>query len=94
VLAEAAALHGLSVDALRDARASASTRAVDEIREELRARLVELRGLGKLLEAQRLEQRTTFDLEMMSEMGYCRGIENYSRYLSGSQRRRTAAVPV
>ncbi len=57
--------------------------AVDEIREELRARLVELRGLGKLLEAQRLEQRTTFDLEMMSEMGYCAGIENYSRYLSG-----------
>src|SRR6187402_1012891 len=57
--------------------------AVDQIREELRERLVELRGLGKLLEAQRLEQRTTFDLEMMSEMGYCAGIENYSRYLSG-----------
>ena len=57
--------------------------AVDEIRNELRERLRELRGLGKLLEAQRLEQRTTFDLEMMAEMGYCAGIENYSRYLSG-----------
>src|SRR5262245_45826732 len=57
--------------------------AVEQIREELRDRLAELRGAGKLLEAQRLEQRTTFDLEMMMEMGYCAGIENYSRYLSG-----------
>src|SRR4026209_3037008 len=57
--------------------------AVDQIREELRDRLNELRGAGKLLEAQRLEQRTKFDLEMMMEMGYCAGIENYSRYLSG-----------
>jgi len=57
--------------------------AVEQIREELRDRLIELRGIGKLLEAQRLEQRTTFDLEMMMEMGYCAGIENYSRYLSG-----------
>jgi excinuclease ABC subunit B len=57
--------------------------AVEQIRDELRERLAELRGMGKLLEAQRLEQRTTFDLEMMMEMGYCAGIENYSRYLSG-----------
>ena len=57
--------------------------AVDQIRDELRDRLAELRAAGKLLEAQRLEQRTTFDLEMMMEMGYCAGIENYSRYLSG-----------
>ena len=57
--------------------------AVDQIRDELRSHLAELRGAGKLLEAQRLEQRTTFDLEMMMEMGYCAGIENYSRYLSG-----------
>jgi excinuclease ABC subunit B len=57
--------------------------AVEQIREELRERLDELRRMGKLLEAQRLEQRTTFDLEMMMEMGYCAGIENYSRYLSG-----------
>ncbi len=57
--------------------------AIAEIREELRGRLVELRGLDKLVEAQRLEQRCTFDLEMMMEMGYCSGIENYSRYLSG-----------
>jgi excinuclease ABC subunit B len=57
--------------------------AVDEIREELRTRLAELHGAGKLLEAQRLQQRTLFDLEMMHEVGYCAGIENYSRYLSG-----------
>jgi len=57
--------------------------AVDQIREELRVRLAELRETGKLLEAQRLEQRTRFDMEMMKEVGYCAGIENYSRYLSG-----------
>jgi len=57
--------------------------AMDQIREELRERLSELRGLGKELEAQRLEQRTRFDLEMIQELGYCSGIENYSRYLSG-----------
>ncbi len=58
-------------------------RIVVEIRKELNARLEELRNLGKLLEAQRLEQRTNFDLEMMQEVGYCSGIENYSRYFSG-----------
>jgi excinuclease ABC subunit B len=57
--------------------------AVDEIREELRSRLLELHGANKLVEAQRLQQRTLFDLEMMNEVGYCAGIENYSRYLSG-----------
>ncbi len=57
--------------------------AVDQIREDLRERLAELREGGKLLEAQRLEQRTRFDMEMMKEVGYCAGIENYSRYLSG-----------
>ncbi len=57
--------------------------AIAEIREELRERLLELRGLDKLVEAQRLGQRVTFDLEMMMEVGYCSGIENYSRYLSG-----------
>ncbi|HEY4213386.1 MAG TPA: excinuclease ABC subunit UvrB [Steroidobacteraceae bacterium] len=57
--------------------------AVDRIREDLRVRLKELRDGGKLLEAQRLEQRTMFDMEMMKEVGYCSGIENYSRYLSG-----------
>jgi excinuclease ABC subunit B len=61
------------------------TGALDEIREELRVRLAELRGANKLVEAQRLEQRTRFDLEMMNEVGYCAGIENYSRYLSGRQ---------
>ena len=57
--------------------------AVEEIRGELRTRLLELHAAGKLVEAQRLQQRTLFDLEMMNEVGYCAGIENYSRYLSG-----------
>ncbi|HMD73033.1 MAG TPA: excinuclease ABC subunit UvrB [Steroidobacteraceae bacterium] len=57
--------------------------AVDEIRDELRTRLLELQAADKLVEAQRLQQRTMFDLEMMHEVGYCAGIENYSRYLSG-----------
>jgi len=57
--------------------------AIDEIREELRERLKVLRAENKLVEAQRLEQRTMFDMEMMKEVGYCAGIENYSRYLSG-----------
>ena len=58
-------------------------RAVDEIRNELHDRLQSLKASGKLLEAQRLEQRTQFDLEMIREVGYCNGIENYSRFLSG-----------
>jgi excinuclease ABC subunit B len=57
--------------------------AVDEIKIELKDRLEFLRKNEKLLEAQRLEQRTLFDLEMIRELGYCQGIENYSRYLSG-----------
>ncbi|MCS6948313.1 MAG: helicase-related protein, partial [Steroidobacteraceae bacterium] len=57
--------------------------AVEQIRAELRLRVQELRAAGKLVEAQRLEQRTLFDMEMMQEVGYCAGIENYSRYLSG-----------
>jgi excinuclease ABC subunit B len=59
--------------------------AVELIREELRTRLLELYAANKLVEAQRLQQRTTFDLEMMREVGYCSGIENYSRYLSGRE---------
>ena len=58
-------------------------RAIAAIREELEIRLKELEALNKLLEAQRLEQRTRFDMEMMEEMGYCQGIENYSRHLTG-----------
>ncbi len=58
-------------------------RAVVAIRDELSSRLAELRMAGKLLEAQRLEQRTNFDIEMMMEVGTCAGIENYSRHLSG-----------
>ena len=56
---------------------------IDPIREELAKRLHELRSGQMLLEAQRLEQRTRFDLEMLQEIGHCKGIENYSRYLSG-----------
>jgi len=59
--------------------------ACEHIREELRERLAHLREHDKLVEAQRLEQRTLFDLEMMQELGYCNGIENYSRYLSGAK---------
>lgn len=56
---------------------------IDFIKEELKERLEQLYKLNKLVEAQRLEQRTLFDLEMVQEIGYCNGIENYSRYLSG-----------
>jgi excinuclease ABC subunit B len=59
--------------------------AVDQIKRDLVIRLEELRQSSKLVEAQRLEQRTMYDLEMMAELGYCNGIENYSRYLSGRQ---------
>ncbi|RMH61061.1 MAG: excinuclease ABC subunit UvrB, partial [Zetaproteobacteria bacterium] len=58
-------------------------RAMESIRAELAERLAELRAQGKLVEAQRLEQRTIFDLEMIQEVGYCTGIENYSRHLTG-----------
>jgi excinuclease ABC subunit B len=58
-------------------------RAIETIKDELQERLAELESEGKLLERQRLEQRTRFDLEMLQEIGYCHGIENYSRHLSG-----------
>ena len=58
-------------------------RALDGIKKELEERLEELRGKGKLLEAQRLESRTRYDMEMLREIGYCPGVENYSRHLSG-----------
>ena len=59
-------------------------RAIETIKEELRERLAQLIADGKLVEAQRLEQRTRFDLEMLQELGFCKGIENYSRHLSGA----------
>ncbi len=59
--------------------------AVDKIRIELKERLAQLYAANKLVEAQRLEQRTMFDIEMINELGYCNGIENYSRHLSGRQ---------
>ena len=67
-------------------------RAIGTIREELRGRLEELRAEGRVLEAQRLEQRTMYDLEMLEQMGFCHGIENYSRHFS--QREPGAAPPV
>jgi excinuclease ABC subunit B len=59
-------------------------RAIETIKVELRERLAELTEAGKLVEVQRLEQRTRFDLEMLQELGFCKGIENYSRHLSGA----------
>jgi len=58
-------------------------RAIGDIKEELKERVAAFRSMDKLLEAQRVEERTLFDLEMMIEMGYCHGIENYSRHLTG-----------
>ena len=60
--------------------------AVKSIKGELKERLIELKSSGKLVEAQRLEQRTMYDLEMIQEMGYCSGIENYSRHLTGRKK--------
>ena len=67
--------------------------AIQGVRDELLGRLQELRGANKLVEAQRLEQRTMFDLEMLEQMGFCTGIENYSRWLSGRAARGAAALP-
>ena len=64
--------------------------AIETIKDELRERLDELVGQGKLVEAQRLEQRTRFDLEMLQEIGHCKGIENYTRHLSGARAGRSA----
>ena len=58
-------------------------RAIASIEAELEEQLAKLRAQGKLLEAQRLEQRTRYDLEMLREVGFCSGIENYSRHLDG-----------
>ncbi len=59
--------------------------AIEQIKDELRERLEQLYAANKLVEAQRLQERTQFDIEMLLEMGYCSGIENYSRYLSGRE---------
>ncbi len=59
--------------------------AIDAIKVELKERLEQLESAGKLLEAQRIKQRTQFDIEMMLELGYCQGVENYSRHLTGRQ---------
>ena len=83
-------LRGLARVAIYPASHYVTTRdrlddAVKNIRDELNERLAELRAENKLLEAQRIEQRTMFDLEMLAEMGFCNGIENYSRHLDGRE---------
>ena len=75
---------GLPVEPLRDAARPGASTAIETIKVELRERLDELVEAGKLVEAQRLEQRTRFDLEMLQEIGHCKGIENYTRHLSGA----------
>ncbi|MBW1914384.1 MAG: excinuclease ABC subunit UvrB [Deltaproteobacteria bacterium] len=70
------ATHYVTTEEIRE-------RAIRQIREELKERIEAFRSQGKLIEAQRIEERTMFDLEMMIEMGYCTGIENYSRHLTG-----------
>ena len=67
--------------------------ALVTIEAEMEERVAELEGQGKLLEAERLRQRTTFDLEMLRETGGCAGIENYSRHLSGARAGKPALVP-
>ena len=76
---------------LRDAAPRRCQRAIEGIKDELRERLAELKAENKLVEAQRLEQRTMYDLEMLEQMGFCTGIENYSRHLSGREAGRAAA---
>ena len=68
-------------------------RAIKGIEAELEQRLAELERQGKLLEAQRLRMRTTYDIEMMRQVGFCSGIENYSRHIDGRERRQRAALP-
>ncbi len=75
----------------RGTRATGAGRRSKPSSIELDGRLKELLADGKLVEAQRLEQRTRFDLEMLREIGHCKGIENYSRHLSGARARRAAA---
>jgi excinuclease ABC subunit B len=86
-------LRGVTTGTVEDARiypashyvtpAAQLERAIEGIMDELRERLGFLKARGRLLEAQRLEQRTLFDMEMLRELGYCHGVENYSRHLSG-----------
>ena len=84
------ALHDLPGEPLRDAARARGLRRSRRIKAELRERLDELVKAGKLVEAQRLEQRTRFDLEMLQEIGHCKGIENYTRHLSGAAPGRAA----
>ena len=81
-------LH-LSGGSLRDAGGQHRSQAIASIRQELDERVMQLRHQGKLLEAQRLLARTKYDIEMLLEVGYCSGIENYSRHLNGKRRRRS-----
>ena len=74
---------GITAPYFHDGSAATLEQAVTRIKTDLRARLAEFNAAGRILEAQRLEQRTMFDIEMMMATGSCAGIENYSRYLTG-----------
>ncbi len=93
-IADARAGRRLPREAFRHGARRRSNAPCDRIRAELAQRLAVLREAGKLLEAQRLESRTNFDIEMMLEIGTCAGIENYSRHLVGARRGRAASLPV
>ena len=85
------ALHGLPLQPLRDAARDHAAARSRQIKAELRERIEFFQDAGRLVEAQRIEQRTRFDLEMLAELGFCKGIENYSRHLSGRAGGRAAA---
>ena len=88
--AEDSALHGLPEQPLRDAARAGGERDRDDQGGAARARRPSSSAMGKLVEAQRIEQRTRFDLEMLQEIGHCKGIENYTRHLSGASAGRAA----
>ena len=83
IVDEVSAMAGMPKPKVYVTPAEQLERALGTVQEELGERLAFLRGRNRLLEAQRLEQRTLFDMEMLRELGYCHGIENYSRHLSG-----------
>ena len=93
-IAAARAVRHLSRPSTSSPSGPTIERAVTAIRAELAERLAELQTAGKLLEAQRLESRTEFDIEMLLEVGTCAGIENYSRHLSGRRGGRAPRLPV
>lgn len=68
--------------------------AITTIEEEMKQQVEYFKSQGKLIEAQRIEERTNFDIEMMKETGFCQGIENYSRHISGREARKCSIHPI